>query len=441
MSAKMETLPRLQFGQLISRHWVHRLSPSEFKVVNFIYDQTIGFGRETEVLSVRQIMHGRGKNNYGTGLSRATVFRCLRSLKRQLLLVCSGNGKEANRLGLDWKRLVENTIPGEGDVALATRKKGIQAAGKGLAQRKERGSQDETPPRRNLRPHKKEKVEGKSVDCASRSRTSSPPEGLGSEYNEQAAERGLTLPAPEKHAGSEVVPEGTAKTSALKTNPMGAIAAAADRVLKGATAREAKPRKISVGELERVWEGAFRAAWDGVPMTAWSPKARWLAKAAIKRKVFRDINHVEFIEWAVTEWGALRQTAFGWMDKSPPPAHPIAEFAMVFLDRVIAAYVQRAAIRTFIEKAGPEGLRRYYRERGFSPDLAEQRAEEVRSAPSRAREDRNAVAALLSTLKREREESRIREAAMARRLINAENPTPVENIDPGKLVFKPYDEA
>jgi hypothetical protein len=182
-------------------------------------------------------------------------------------------------------------------------------------------------------------------------------------------------------------------------------------------------------------------------MMAWSPKARGLAKHAIKRGVFRDVDFQEFIAWTVTEWGALRQTAFNWMDRNPPPAHPVPEFAMRWLENVMMAFVQRAAIRTFIEKAGPEGLRRYYRERGFSPDLAEAKAAEVRQAPARARQQANDVAALSAQLQREREASRVREAAMARRMIEAEkraatssNPTPVGNIDPANLTFKPFDE-
>lgn len=433
----METLTRLKAGQRINRKYARYLSPAEFKVVSYIWDQTIGFGHNEARITVRQIMNGRGKASDGTGLSRATVYRCLSALREMRLVVCSGLRFGANVLSINFEWLAERTIPLEGDVALATRKKGTPAAGKGLAPRKAEGSQGETLPRRKMRPHIKEREEGKIEDSVARSRTSPPPEVSGSEWQETKG--GLKSPAQAQRTEASSVPEFPENKSSLKAILDGAPAAGAAREAK----RRAKKRKPVVAEFMAVWEHAFREGWPGVPMMAWSPKARGLAKHAIKRGSFADIDYVEFWKWVVTEWGVLRATAFSWMTESPPPAHPVPEFALRFFDKIMMAYVQRAAIRTFTQRAHPDALRQHYRERGFSVEMAEMKAAGIKEAPDRVKAATAEAALLKQTLEREREDSRRREAAMGRKIMEAEKArasTPVGNIDPLNLNFKPFDE-
>lgn len=70
----------VEFSQMFDRHFMARVKPSEYMVLRFILDRTLGWNKVIERVSLKQMMGGNRvkKDNcegtfHGTGLSR----RCL----------------------------------------------------------------------------------------------------------------------------------------------------------------------------------------------------------------------------------------------------------------------------------------------------------------------------------------------------------------------------
>lgn len=79
-------------SSLVIRVWMPELSSSEFAVLMFIFDRTIGWGKGFEVILARHIVSGvHGRKNgrtysRGTGLSKSTIQRALKRLEARDLL-------------------------------------------------------------------------------------------------------------------------------------------------------------------------------------------------------------------------------------------------------------------------------------------------------------------------------------------------------------------
>ena len=71
----------------LSRYWKPHATPSEYAVLDFIFDRTIGWGKHWEIISLRHFVHGvwNEKKVYsdGTHLGVRTVQRALNGLLKK----------------------------------------------------------------------------------------------------------------------------------------------------------------------------------------------------------------------------------------------------------------------------------------------------------------------------------------------------------------------
>ena len=71
-----------KYPRMLEGYWC-MLSGSEQKVLDFILRQTVGFGNDSDRISLTQFQNGNGKNNKGTGLNRKTILRAINGLEEK----------------------------------------------------------------------------------------------------------------------------------------------------------------------------------------------------------------------------------------------------------------------------------------------------------------------------------------------------------------------
>lgn len=77
-------LPAGVVNSLIDREWQIHLTGTELKIVRFVFQRTYQFGKQAEIIPIRHFLDGidvRGYSISGLGVSRASIFRALTTLK------------------------------------------------------------------------------------------------------------------------------------------------------------------------------------------------------------------------------------------------------------------------------------------------------------------------------------------------------------------------
>jgi phage replication O-like protein O len=105
-----------QVPDIILDHWMAELSGAEFKVVMYIARRTYGFGKERDTISLTQIAEGIVRRDgtvldRGTGISRASVARSVKTLEEMGIIIRKTNLSETGRefeentysINLDWQ--------------------------------------------------------------------------------------------------------------------------------------------------------------------------------------------------------------------------------------------------------------------------------------------------------------------------------------------------
>src|SRR5579871_6675282 len=113
-----ELLPNsTQIPDVILDFWLSELSGAELKVVLYVARRTYGFGKTSDNISLTQICSGITKRDgtvldTGTGLSRSSVARAVKTLEEQGIILRRLNLSETSNeheestysLNLDWQR-------------------------------------------------------------------------------------------------------------------------------------------------------------------------------------------------------------------------------------------------------------------------------------------------------------------------------------------------
>src|SRR5208337_741151 len=115
-----------QVPDVILDSWMAELSGAEFKVLLYIARRTYGFGKESDSISLTQIAQGITRRDgtildRGTGISRASVARALKTLEDLGVIVrktnFSATGREFEEntysINLDWRPKGEGGGPDE----------------------------------------------------------------------------------------------------------------------------------------------------------------------------------------------------------------------------------------------------------------------------------------------------------------------------------------
>jgi hypothetical protein len=72
---------KLMVYQTLSRHWRKALTPSEFVVLSYIVDRSVGWGNAYFTACADNVLMGAGEYS-GVGVSRTSYYRALTSLEK-----------------------------------------------------------------------------------------------------------------------------------------------------------------------------------------------------------------------------------------------------------------------------------------------------------------------------------------------------------------------
>ncbi|CAM3732873.1 hypothetical protein [Litorimonas haliclonae] len=336
---KMTIFQRTLVRQEIDRVLMGQVSPAKFKLLSFILDRTLGWQKSTERISFKHFTNGIVNLTNGTGLSRATVARCLKELNKEGLIFRSGETKIAQTYGLNLTWVNDDKL---------------QVIAQNNTQIKTGGYNSENRSVPKLRPNKKETLK----------RTFK-------EKDRGSADASLSL-------SSRETPIRSRERTKLEETLEAVNKHSAEKLAK----REARYRKSdNVNDVQAHWAKAFAENWPDAPKTPWSPKARGLFKHAMKNEAFKDLSPTELIDWAVPDWGLLRETTFHWMNSMPLSPDP--EMFMIHIYKFLLAFGDRETLRHKFDVEGSERRKLQMRRRGMTADQAEKKAADIREGRSK----------------------------------------------------------
>ena len=112
-------IPNLYFRQIM-----HRLSPAENMVIQYIFYKTFGWQKERDAISISQIMNGTTNKrtgevfDHGTGLARSTVITALKGLveKRLISVYKQVTADGINEINVYEPRFRQDELEAEGVV-------------------------------------------------------------------------------------------------------------------------------------------------------------------------------------------------------------------------------------------------------------------------------------------------------------------------------------
>ncbi len=103
------------YPTVMDRYW-NLLNGSEQKVLDFFLRHTLGFDKVRDQVSYSQFTDGNDGISNGTGLSRPTVIRAVRSLIKKGFIRECGRGNKANT----YELVINFNYPGKGVLSLAS---------------------------------------------------------------------------------------------------------------------------------------------------------------------------------------------------------------------------------------------------------------------------------------------------------------------------------
>jgi hypothetical protein len=285
---ELQTLDRLKAYQRLNREWRPHLEVAERDFLFYLMDATIGFGRESFVATVAQMVDGRRSERTGeywltpVGLSDKTIRRVTTSLKEKGALVTVTHRKKATEytINLNW-------TPG---MALAVSKK-----------RKEllhRGAQEA----------------------------------------EKAAKWPVKLTdQTEEMTGQFDRPYNSSKiqeNDSFVALPRQVVHPAVERVLNRHTEETGSPSERRQKRFTKLWQSGHAEGGHGI--------ATLLSKKSLGQ-LYHAANRLPndgeaFVLWSVTNWRQIIAEHFDWMTRKAPPMVPNPGFLLAHANLFIEAF-------------------------------------------------------------------------------------------------------
>lgn len=120
-SRELSPVDKLDLRQQITRNWIGLVSPSEYMVIDYIFDRTVMWGRISQRITLREFKNGN-KLNRGLSLSERTISSSIKSLLVKGLITSVGSKRVGNSyaLAIDWGSYqVESGLPAESSSSLS----------------------------------------------------------------------------------------------------------------------------------------------------------------------------------------------------------------------------------------------------------------------------------------------------------------------------------
>lgn len=335
------------FLQRFLRDHQHELTSAELAVWLFVFDRTLGWRRNSEIITLHQFTHGvRGKDNRswhrGTGLSRSTVLRSLATLQSRNIIFGETHGQlQRWSLNRGWRG-------NDSDTPICAGKSSPQSENITDCEEESGEGVIMTPARCQSEP-------GTGV-ILTPDRCQNDTQRKKSE--ERTQERTIGRAVPGNCSGTDAVAETAAKHSEVVNNKL-----AIDRM---------EPSPIN---LFTVWERAFVETYPGEVAPGWSGKDKGMIKSGfVKRVSVPDGDYAALLDWSVRNWGMIIAGAFGWMKQGHPPERPLVGFFVGMVQHFVEAYagrerIKREASLSFVEREVRAMVRRGYSEEDAKAEI------------------------------------------------------------------------
>jgi len=264
----------------IDRHLSSSLTDAEYRVVRFVYQRTIKFGKTHEIIPLRHLLSGvtdREGNLIHAGLpySASTIRRALRGLfSRQIILKFEKKG-HAPSIGLGFLDRFED-------------QNYMQIAPKG----------------------------GHSCEQGGWSRVTG---GSGHSCEHPINRENITM----------------RKVTAGNAVPASLVGLGVSSSAKTKEAREKRKLKKTATAYETVFSDAWRSVYDDRGPTRWTVADLGIIKNALAR-LPASVDRAKFIEAIVFGWDQIMKSRFGWMKNRP--SRPAVRFIARHVDVLYDAY-------------------------------------------------------------------------------------------------------
>lgn len=372
----------------LDREWMSSLKPTEYMVLSLVFDRTIGWGKPSERITIRDFVEGKRNATCGTSLSRRTVIAVLAALAKRGVLMRRGRDGNVYEINFAWEPegaqpvpLAEADQPARGRHRCRPSTPEVQTAHSNSA---------------DAAPHKK-KIEEEDLK----------------EENDSAS---LRLRSREGGGGF------AKKTPKVRDRP--------------------KPTSsFNPRELRSRWETAWRETFEGTTCPLWCPKERGQVRQLAQEQIAGGTLPT-FLEWAVREWALIMNTRFTWMDRARP-SFPSIGFMLGLKEKFFEAWNDRQTLCQELNMTAEQRLIRRYRRGGMGYEDAKVEADKMlerRQRHSCLEREREQNALEARALERERQQLRHRQQAMAAyQQPTAQWLVPVSEDDPlaEEFVFTP----
>lgn len=293
MSTNESDIRELYIPTILScvRYWQKRWSPTEVLVLTFIADRTLRFGKEEEVITIDQFIHGvEGRNGpviAGLGLSRPTILKAYKSLEKKGFLLVQLIANKAKGYLNSFKINVSTVLS----------EKIIMS-----------GSLNISKKYRDMSEEQRNSIRGKdSLRGGERIFTG----GVKNLYCKVVDYKRLEVNNIKNAASGRV-----ANLSETNLTAQEALDQATKRVTEK---QKAKARKLTdkptLSGLTAAWKASTAKHCAGQTIVAPTRKDLYKLLAGSKaHSLPHDTDLVCFIDWSVEHWAALRQGALHWAE-------------------------------------------------------------------------------------------------------------------------------
>lgn len=368
----------------LSREWGPALSDAEFRVLSFIVDHTILWGRSTYRFTYRCFMNGTGVSA-GIGKGETQVRAALTSL--------AGKGAieiKRSQVGLDispnreWKPMI--AVPKRLQSGVGP------SENRGSEPRKSEG-QTHGFPRPYIEEYLEDQVRGALRPAVADRRPGSSEDRSIPETKTLAVPvrvRTRPIPTPEKSAPVEKPRHEITEQGELMLGDTTLVAKGSsipERLRPAAAMAKIEARRSMRhgGALFDTWKAAYVEAYGdvrGAGCVAWS-KVEMAMVVKQLAKPFKGTSPElhDFIDWIVTNWGVVLAEQFRWMKREAPPELPSLRFVLAFKDKFFAAYGRRSVDR-YLASLTPEerSIREAMIRKGLTEKEADQKLAERKAA-------------------------------------------------------------
>ena len=325
------------FNRWMTRQWKRHLSLAESVVLDFVFDRTVGWGKEWEAISIRHAMDGYAHDqphcaSTGTGLSTQAVVNALRSLcDKGTLRREEGSGRCATRFAINFHWTPASSIT-TFKTAMLRLPKNHDAAQQGKAR------------------------------SALPSRVMRSTALIDKRENKEEGEEKLSTRA----ADSALVPA----TSRFLSIVEDVRAEGAERA-----ARAKASTRFSAPSLLSIYHNEWSIAFSGTTPTAWKKyEEHALVKWGAQYQTASSRPFAELFAWCVARWRTIMALDFKTFKNTP--AFPAVGFMVKFSSRFEDAYLRKHELDTRSAMTERDAIKAAAMDKGLSPEAAERQADE-----------------------------------------------------------------